>query len=40
MRTKVEADKAAIQAFIKNHGGEVPLGVDLVRGEDAFKVKF
>ncbi len=39
LNRKVDPDKAAIMAHVKNTGEEPP-GVSLERGEDSFKVKF
>lgn len=39
IRVKEEADKQAIARYVKTHGGEIPEGCDLVKGEDTFKVE-
>ena len=38
IRVKREADKVAVKTWIKEHGGELPPGVDLKTEEATFKV--
>lgn len=39
VRTQIEVDKAQVSEWIKNHGGEIPAGIDLVEGDPVLTIR-